>query len=133
VGRVLILETTFLVDLERERLREAPGPAHRFLASHSAERLHVTAITAGELAAGASDEERPAWDELLGRFRILSIDREVCWRYGRLFSYLKDNGLLIAGNDLWIAAIAVSNGLPLATRNERHFRRIPELRVVGYR
>jgi predicted nucleic acid-binding protein len=128
----VILETTFLIDLERERSRDTSGPAHRFLESHAVERLHITAITAGELAAGASPEERPAWDDLLGRFRILSIDREACWRYGRLFSYLKDNGLLIAANDLWIAAIAVSNGLALATRNERHFRRIPELRVVGY-
>lgn len=95
--------------------------------------MHVTAITAGELAAGASAEERRAWDDLLGRFRVLSIDREVCWRYGRLFRYLKDNGLLIAANDLWIAAIAVSHDLPLATRNERHFKRVPDLRVVGYR
>jgi predicted nucleic acid-binding protein len=133
VGRALILETTFLIDLEREQLRDEPGPAHRFLESHGAERLHVTTVTAGELAAGASAEERPAWKELLGRFRVLSIDRDACWRYGRLLSYLKDNGLLIAANDLWIASIAVSNGLPLATRNERHFRRIPDLRVVGYR
>jgi predicted nucleic acid-binding protein len=133
VGRALILETTFLIDMERERLREAPGPAHRFLATHSAERLHTTAVTAGELAAGASAEERSAWDELLGRFRILSIDREVCWRYGRLFRYLKENGLLIPANDLWIAAIALANNLPLVSRNERHFRRVPELHVLGYR
>lgn len=93
----------------------------------------MTTVTAGELAAGAEMEERPAWEELLGRFRILSIDREVCWRYGRLYSYLRDNGLLIGSNDLWIAAIAVSADLPLATRNERHFRRVPGLRVVGYR
>lgn len=128
----LILETTFLVDLERERVREASGPAHRFLDEHRAHRLCVTVTTAGELAAGVASDERESWEELLQRLQVLPIDRQVCWRYGRLFRYLKENGLLIGTNDLWIAATAVANGLPLVSRNEGHFRRIPELRVIAY-
>ncbi len=33
---------------------------------------------------------------------------------------------------LWIAATALAHGVPLVTRNERHFRRVPELEVIGY-
>lgn len=133
MDRALILETTFLVDLERERGRGVQGPAHAFLRDHASDRLHVTSITAGELAAGAAPDERAAWDALLGRLQIVSIDRETCWRYGQLYRHLKANGLLIPANDLWIAAIAVSSELAVVTRNERHFRRVPELRVFGYR
>lgn len=128
----LILETTFLIDLERERLREAPGAAHRFLDTHRARRLCVTTTTAGELAAGAGAEERPAWEELLGRLHVLPIDMDVCWRYGRLFRYLKENGRLIGANDLWIAAAALTAELPLVTRNVREFQRVPELRILDY-
>ncbi len=92
----------------------------------------MTVTTAGELAAGASATEREAWADLLRRFDLPPIDREVCWRYGQLFRYLKDNGLLIGTNDLWIAATAVVSGRPLVTRNARHFRRVPDLRVIGY-
>ncbi|MFW6200022.1 MAG: type II toxin-antitoxin system VapC family toxin [Gemmatimonadota bacterium] len=128
----MILETTFLVDLERERLREERGPAHGFLEENASQRLCVTVTVAGELAAGASPHDRESWEELLRRLDILSIDREVCWRYGQIFRYLKDNGLPIGTNDLWIAATAVTHDLPLVTRNRRHFRRVPELRVMGY-
>lgn len=129
----LILETTFLIDLEREQQGDHHGPARGFLEEHSEARLCITPTIAGELASGVDREERPAWEALLSGMKVLGIDREVCWRYGQLFRFLKDNGLLIGSNDLWIAATSVVHGLPLVTRNERHFRRIPELRVLGYR
>lgn len=132
MGGSLILETTFLVDLERERLRGAPGDAVAFLERHRTRRLCASVISVGELAAGAAAHEREAWDEMLGNLLILPVDREVCWRYGRIFRHLKANGRLIGGNDLWIAATALENGLPVVTRNVGHFRRVPELQVLGY-
>jgi predicted nucleic acid-binding protein len=62
----------------------------------------------------------------------LEREGEVCWQYGRLFRFLKQNGLLIDTNDLWIAATAVVQDTAVVTRNHRHFRRIPELRVLTY-
>lgn len=132
MDRGLILETTFLVDLERERHRDTPGPAHRFLEERSEERLCITVTTAGELASGAGAEERPAWERLVRGLELLEIDLDACWAYGRAFRYLKENGLLIGANDLWISAVAVSRELPLVTRNVRHFRRVPGLQVTGY-
>ena len=39
---------------------------------------------------------------------------------------------MIGGNDLWIAATAVAHGVPVVTRNTRHYRRVPGLDVRGY-
>jgi tRNA(fMet)-specific endonuclease VapC len=132
VGRALILETTFLVDLEREALRGETGPAHRFLEKNVEQELCMTLTTAGELAYGPRLDERRGWDSLVERFRVLVPDLETAWAYGQRYRYLKDNGLLIGANDLWIAAIAIVHGLPLVTRDPNHFRRVPGLSVVAY-
>lgn len=128
----LILETTFLVDLERERRDAKGGPATRFLREHPDSGLCITLTTAGEIAGGLEPDERERWASLVRRFAVLRPDLEVAWTYGGIYRHLRDNGLLIGANDLWIAATALAHGLPLVTRNERHFRRVAGLRVMGY-
>ena len=128
----LILETTFLIDLGRELARGGDGPAQRFLASHATHRLFITPTIAGELAAGTSLADRARWEDFLSPFRVLPITGEVSWEYGRVSRYLRQNGAMIGGNDLWIAAVAVANGVPVVTRNTRHYRRVPGLDVKGY-
>jgi predicted nucleic acid-binding protein len=56
----------------------------------------------------------------------------VRWEYGQAYRHLRDNGQLIGTNDLWIAATAVANQMPVVTRNVEHYRRVPRLEVVGY-
>lgn len=128
----LIVETTFLIDLERELGRGGDGPAQRFLVSHAAHRLFITPTIAGELAAGTSLADRGRWDRFLSPFRVLPITDDVSWEYGRASRYLRDNGAMIGANDLWIAATAVAHGVPVVTRNTRHYRRVPGLDVRSY-
>ena len=128
----LILETSFLVDLERELIVGAAGPAQLLLQSHQDQKLHITFTIAGELAAGPRMSERSTWERLISPFQVLPCTPEVSWRYGRLYRYLKENGLLIDAKDLWIAATALAFEMPLVTRNEKYFARVPELDVIGY-
>lgn len=129
----LILETTFLIDLERERHRSRGGPAQEMLARQAGDRLFVTFTVAGELAAGASLAERATWEAFLAPFHVLPCTRDVCWEYGKAFRHLQQNGLLIGTNDLWIAATALAHGMPVVTANAGHFRRVPGLEVLAYR
>jgi tRNA(fMet)-specific endonuclease VapC len=132
VGRRLILETTFLVDLEREIRRGAAGAAFRWLEGHRADELYLTFTVAGELACGSSLSERERWQAFVAPFRILPATPDVSWEYGKTFRYLADNGRLIGANDLWIAATALANEMPVVTRNAEHYRRVPGLTVVDY-
>ncbi len=129
----LILETTFLVDLERERHRSQAGFAHAFLERHAEDRFFLTFTVAGELAAGASLADRDTWEAFFAPFYVLPSTLEVCWQYGRAFRHLERNGLLVGSNDLWIAATGLAYGIPVVTANLEHFRRIPELDVLAYR
>ena len=99
MGRPLILETSFLIDLEREHIRGAPGAAVAFLAP----------------------------------FYVLSSNLDVTWEYGRAYRYLQENGRLIGGNDLWIAATGLAYRMPIVTRPVEHDRRVPGPDVEKYR
>jgi len=93
----------------------------------------VTFTVAGELAAGHSLSGRARWEEFLAPFHVLPFSADVSWEYGRAFRYLKENGLLIGANDLWIAATGLAYRMPIVTRNVEHYRRVPDLQVAAYR
>ena len=128
----LILETSFLVDLERER-RTGEGAAHRFLEGIPTCRVFVTFTIAGELAAGPRIDERDDWEDFLRPFRILPWSLEVAWEYGQVYRHLAREGRLIGANDLWIAAAALAYAMPVVTANRQHFERVPGLEVRTYR
>lgn len=129
----LILESSFLVDLDRDLRRGRRGPAESFLEVHTSTELVITFTVAGELAAGFARAQRRAWEDLLAPFQILPFSLDVAWHYGLAYRFLAENGLLIGTNDLWIAATALAHGLPLVTANPAHFRRVPGLETISYR
>lgn len=129
----LIVDSSYLIDLEREILRQSPGAAHHFLEQHQNERLYTTFTASGEVAAGYELEDRPVWERLMAPFKVLEWTPEVSWRYAQLFRYLQGVGMLIRANDLWIAATALAYEAPLVTADLRHYSRVPGLTVRGYR
>lgn len=132
MDRSLILETTFLIDLERERSKRRTGSTRDFLKRHGRSRLFITGVVAGELAAGVSLSNREEWEDFIRPFRILPLTQDVCWEYGVTYRYLQEQGRLIGGNDLWIGAAGLAYGMPVVTRNAEHFQRIPRLEVISY-
>ena len=132
MGRSLIVETSFLIDLEREHNRGTPGRAVAFLEQNGDARLYLPFIVAGELAAGLSLSDRSRWETFLAPFYVLASNADVSWEYGRAFRYLQENGRLIGGNDLWIAATGLAYRMPVVTRNVEHYRRVPGLDVESY-
>jgi len=132
VGRRLILETTFLIDLEREHHRGRTGPAVAFLEANPEARLYLPFIVAGELAAGIAMRDRARWEAFLAPLYVLPSTADVSWHYGRTYRHLHDTGRLIGANDLWIAATALAYQMSVVTRNVEHFQRVPGLDVERY-
>jgi tRNA(fMet)-specific endonuclease VapC len=132
MDEAMILETSFLVDLERETSAATPDRCRRFLRKHGDTLFFLTHTVAGELACGAALAERDRWERLVSGFHVLAHTAEVDWHYGQLFRHLKRQGQLFGANDLWIAATALAHGLPLVTRNRAHYERVPGLDVRPY-
>jgi tRNA(fMet)-specific endonuclease VapC len=129
----MILDSTFLVDFERECARRKSGPATKFLEARPEEELCITFTIAGELAAGESmGRDRAKWESFIQPFRFFGYNDEVAWRFGEVFRELRQKETHIGANDMWIAATALANGQPLVTRNAEEFRRVPSLEVMSY-
>jgi len=69
----MILDSIFLIHLEGERRRKAPGPASEFLLSHSGAPLVNTPTIAGEIACGDSMRDRKTWAKFVGFFPYLEL------------------------------------------------------------
>jgi tRNA(fMet)-specific endonuclease VapC len=128
----MIVDTTFLIDLEREVSRNREGPAMAFLANHPLEVLRISAVTYGELAEGYADPLASELAELVAPFLVVDVTKAVGGRYGEISRALRRSGERWGDNDLWIAATALESNETVVTRDAEHFRRIPGLQVRGY-
>lgn len=128
----LIFDTTFLIDFQAERKRKRQGPAHVFLSRHRDKGAYLPAIVYGEYAEGFEDPEDAAFVSIVESFEIVPVSREVAGHYGRITRFLRREGRLISGNDLWIAATALACGFPLVTNNTDHFTRVPGLKLLAH-
>ena len=131
------LDTSFLVDLLRERRSGAGGPATSRLEDLADIELRVSVHALCELFAGVelstrSAGERQAVEALIAGLEVVYPDAGFAPTYGRLLAPLQRAGKLISTMDLLIATAAVQDGAPIVTANPVHFERISELDVVTY-
>jgi tRNA(fMet)-specific endonuclease VapC len=128
----MILDSCFVIALERETKRKKEGPALTFLAEHAAESFQITFTVSGELACGDSMAQKDEWRRLLRPFHVLPWSPEISWHYGECFRALKQKGTLIGANDLWIAATALAHHETLVTNNLSDFSRVPGLSILTF-
>jgi predicted nucleic acid-binding protein len=125
----VLTDTTFWIDLLKERRDRQRGSATDFLAQHRASTLEVSIITWGELAAGFNSTAE--LNHLLRRVRIMNLHMQVAWEAGRIEREMAERGERLGENDNWIAATARAWGLRLVSRDDA-FARVPGLNVVRY-
>jgi tRNA(fMet)-specific endonuclease VapC len=70
-------------------------------------------------------------DDLLNDVRGLEVSARTSSVYALVRQQLRTAGTPIPENDVWIAAIAIEHGLPLATR-DKHFTVVKGLELVGW-
>ena len=130
----LVIDTSALVTAERE-----PTGWDELLGSTMDEPVVLPAIVYGELLVGVRLASSPARAStrrakiaaLAARVPIVEFGAEVAERWADLFAALSRRGRLIPANDLAVAATALhlGFGVLVGAADEKHFRRVPRLRV----
>lgn len=92
----------------------------------------ISTIVLGELEYGVSRSQqvqrnRAGLDAFLNAVPVISVEPDVGTHFGRLRALLASQGQLIGINNMWIAAHALSFGVPLITHNRSEFARVPKL------
>lgn len=112
------------------------GRVAEHIVAHSPSELCISAITLAELRFGAeslrSQKIHRAIDAFLRDVRLMPFDDVCAGTYGRIGATLAARGEKIGELDTMIAAHAMTLGLTLVTHNERHFKRVPGLKVVSW-
>ena len=128
----MILDTTFLIDLQRELVRGETGPATTFLERNRSVTLKVSVVTVGEFLEGYDPERMAEGRRLFDGLEMLAADQAVATQYAAFSRLLRSQGFRTGDNDIWIAATARDAGEPLVTRDTEYFRRMPGVDVRSY-
>jgi len=98
------------------------------------EELYLPAPALAELYYGAfrSDRAQQHIDQIerfLSAADVLNPDQDTAKHYGVIAAKLARNGTPIPQNDIWMAALSLQCGLPLATLDQ-HFRQVEGLSAL---
>jgi predicted nucleic acid-binding protein len=108
--------------------------AVRAIEQERAQGIAVSTAALGEVYEGAfilTDPTTALTDfrSFLAGFTVLDLTEPIAEAFARERAALRKQGNRIPDMDLLIAATTIVHGLVLMTRNERHFARIPGLRL----
>ena len=109
------------------------GKQHVLDRLNQIKNIFIPSLVLGELYYGAFKSARAKENvvrinEFALKSEILSCDQHTGKIYGEIKADLKLIGRPIPENDIWIASIALQNGLTLLTRDS-HFNHVPGLSV----
>ena len=98
--------------------------------------VFVSSTVLGELYYGARKSAHVAAnlariEQFASSVQVLNCDAATAQLYGNIRDGLRSKGRPIPENDIWIAAVALQHGLPLATRDD-HFKEVDGLRVENW-
>jgi len=121
-------------------LRGASPALNQRILGSTPEDLAISIISAGELRYGLrrlvpsrrSTQLASSLDALLTAVAVQALPADAAHHYGATRAQLEAAGTPIGGNDLWIAAHALSQGMTLVTNNTREFARVSGLKLENW-
>jgi predicted nucleic acid-binding protein len=124
---LICLDTSILIDFYRKKDK---SKSSLFKLTERHVLFAVSSITEYELYLGSSDEQNIFWDKFFSQITILPFNTKSAKLSAKIYQQLKSKNKLIDTPDILITGTAMSNNLPLATLNRKHFERIKDLKLV---
>lgn len=133
----VILDSSVVIEAERQHLNVAQF-LKQIVQKIGEREAALSSIAIAELVHGiyrANTEERRArrrafLDDLKAAVPVYPITDNTAELVGRISGEASAKGAVIPFDDLLIGACALERGYAVATRNQRHFQKIPGLTLV---
>ena len=125
-----MLDTNILIYLLKNR---PVSVAQRINRLGEDAQLCMSFFTYAEMLKGAERSTRKnrvlrQLDQLVRQVPVIyHVNRTLCEQYATHFTYLKETGMPVGANDLWIACHALAEDAILVTHNTKEFNRIKGL------
>ncbi len=127
-NKIVLLDTSVLIDNFRKKNKEKSllvNLTYRF------DKFCISSITEFEIYIGASGIQSAFWENILETINVIPFDSKAARAAVSISHQLKKKRKTVDKADLFIAAIAVANNLPIATLNRKHFEHINNLELIG--
>lgn len=134
----VVLDSSIVIEAERQRLDVARLLKH--IATEIGDReAGLCSISVAELAHGIHRADTPErrqarrafLDDLKASVPVYPITGETAELVGKINAEWSQKGVTIPFDDLLIGACALERGYAIATRNQRHFQKIPGLKLIS--
>jgi predicted nucleic acid-binding protein len=111
-----LLDTSVFIALESGR----PLDAQRIPEETAVSVVTLAELQAGVLAAADVDvrARRLATLDAVGDIELLDVDERAARAWAQMRVHLAESGRRVNVNDVWIAAVAASHGLPVVTQDD---------------
>jgi predicted nucleic acid-binding protein len=119
VKRPVLLDSSFLIDLERETSRNVVGPARAFLPTLRGRRLVVSVVSVEELLEGAARES-----SALGALQRFTLQGLHLAQARRCAVLQRRAGTRLGENDAWLVATAETLDADLVGADRTAFERL---------
>ncbi len=124
---IALVDTTILIDYFRKTDKAKSKLVALFDQGYD---FSISVITHYEIYSGATSAQLPFWTGMLARTKVLPFDQMISQAAVVINAILKRKRKQIGIADLFIAATAITNNLPLSTLNRKHFDRIDGLTLL---
>lgn len=126
--KIVLVDTSILIDFFR-KTDKRNSVLMSFVKNDF--ELCISSITEYEIYIGANENQIEYWDQLLKKIIVIAFDKKASREAVEINNLLKKNRKQIDIADLFIAATAIANDLPIITLNEKHFNRIDKLKIIN--
>jgi tRNA(fMet)-specific endonuclease VapC len=118
-------------------IRERPLKVFEHFERLEMGQLHISVVTYAELIYGVEHSSSkkinsPIVNDFVRHLSVIAWDKAAAEHYGNIRAFLRAEGTLIGSMDMMIAAHARSQKMILVTNNDKHFKRVPRLKVENW-
>ena len=123
---LVLVDTSILFDFMADH--DTADVFEQLLLDHKAA---LSIITVYELFRGVEKSQHITQrEELIGLCKIVDLDLPIARKASEIYTHLKKSGLLIAHEDILIAATALVLDYPLLSKNQKDYQKISGLKLV---